>query len=180
MGVQRHSLRQEEIHLATQTVCQSCHINRLPDLKRALTVTQREDAEDASEAVSKYIRRKAWEKRIVRLSTNEELALALSHACAGAASLVKPGASRVAEGWDTLACRSRVGVQEGWRGAAWLAQRLRQRSSSTEKQWAKQEYLLTSLEKAAMLISQPSRRGLPLVSHPRLSATKPFHCLCFS
>lgn len=158
---------------------QSCHTNGLLNPKRALTVTEQEDAEDALEAVSKYIRRKTWEKHIIRLSANEGLTLALSHMCAGSI-LGVAWCSPVAEGWDMLACQSRVGPQEGWKGAAWLAQRPRQCSSSAEKQWAKAEHLLTSLENAAMLMSQPSQIGLSLVPHPLLSATKPFHCLCFS
>lgn len=107
-------------------VCQSCHTNGLQGLKTALTVTQREDAEDASEVVSKYVHRKAWEKRI------EGFGLVLRHACAG--SLLGEGwCSHVAEGWDTLACWSRVEAREGWKGAVWLAQRLRQCRSSAEK-----------------------------------------------
>lgn len=60
---------------------QSCHTNGLQNPKRALTVTEQEDAEDALEAVSKYIRRKTWEKHIIRLSANKGLTLALSHVC---------------------------------------------------------------------------------------------------
>jgi len=83
-------------------LCQSCHTNVLQDPKRALRVTQREDAEDASAAISKYIRRKEWEKRIVRLSANKVLFPVLSHALA---SSLLGGAwcSCMAEGWGTLA-----------------------------------------------------------------------------
>lgn len=82
----------------------------MQDPKKALMVTQQEDAEDASEAASKYIRRKAWEKRIVRLSAKEGLALALSHVRTGSL-LGGAWCSCIAEGWDTLACQSRVGVR---------------------------------------------------------------------
>lgn len=51
---------------------------------------------------------------------------------------------------------------------------------SAKKQQAKQEHPLALLGKATMLISQPSWRGLLLVSHPWWSTTKPLHSLYLS
>jgi len=155
----------------------SCHKNALWDPKKALTVTHNRTAqEDASEVASKD---KCGKRAFLGSLQTTDLLFACSHTCC---TLCWSPRSRVAEDWDALRSQSRAGAQRE-RAAAWLAQKPRQCHcpASTwhcpcRKAAGKARALL---EKATMLTSQPSWRGLPLVSYPWLSPAKPCHCLCF-